>query len=108
MQISVKQLPKALQQKGIEQKISGICRKHNIAFMAIFGSYARQQQTPESDIDIAIEYEPNQKKTLIDLLQTENELSTLFKRKVDLGILSSLSPYIIDDVKKEMHIIYQG
>jgi predicted nucleotidyltransferase len=32
----------------------------------------------------------------------ENELRKIFKRKVDLGIFSSLSPYIIEDVKKEM------
>ena len=67
--------------------------------MAIFGSIARQQQTQKSDLDIAIEFEKNQKKTLIDLLEIENHLSDIFKVKVDLGIFSSLSPLIINDVK---------
>jgi len=37
----------------------------------------------------------------------EGELTKIFGRKVDLGIFSSISPYIIDDVKKEMKVIYE-
>jgi predicted nucleotidyltransferase len=32
-------------------------------------------------------------------------LEKIFKRKVDLGIFSSISPYIIEDVKNEMKVI---
>jgi predicted nucleotidyltransferase len=41
------------------------------------------------------------------LIRIENELRKILRRKVDLGILSVLSPYIIEDVKKEMRIIYE-
>ena len=34
-------------------------------------------------------------------MHVENELSKIFRRKVDLGIFSSLSPYIIEDVKRK-------
>jgi len=34
-------------------------------------------------------------------VHVENELSKIFRRKVDLGIFSSLSPYIIEDVKRK-------
>jgi len=47
------------------------------------------------------------KKPLLDLLRLEIELSEVFKRKVDLGVFSSLNPYIADDVKKEMLVIYE-
>jgi len=40
-------------------------------------------------------------------VRVEEELTKIFGRKVDLGIFSSISPYIIDDVKKEMKIIYE-
>ena len=107
MATAIKELPQALHQKGLETQLAKVCKKHNIVFMAIFGSFVRGKQTPKSDVDIAIEFEKTKKKSLIDLLQVENELSKLFNKKVDLGIFSSLSPYVIDDVKKEMHIIYE-
>jgi len=74
--------------------------------MAIFGSFAKGKQNKKSDIDIVIEFERNSEKSLLDLVRIENELRKVFKRKVDLGIFSSLSPYIIEDVKKEMQVIY--
>jgi len=37
----------------------------------------------------------------------EEKLKRLFGRKVDLGEFDSLSPYVIDYVKKEMKVIYE-
>lgn len=91
----------------MEEKLAEICRKNDIVFMAIFGSFVRGEQNRKSDIDIAIEFERNSEKSLLDLVRIENELRKVFKRKVDLGIFSSLSPYIIEDVKKEMRVIYE-
>ena len=44
---------------------------------------------------------------LISLVRMEKELSEILEEKADLGIFSSINPYIIDDVKKEMKIIYE-
>ncbi|NHV45039.1 MAG: nucleotidyltransferase family protein [Candidatus Verstraetearchaeota archaeon] len=105
--IEIKNLPEDLRREGLEKKLAEICRKNNIVFMAIFGSFVKGKQNKKSDIDIAIEFEQNSKKSLLDLVRIENELRKIFKRKVDLGIFSSLSPYIIEDVKKEMRVIYE-
>ena len=75
--------------------------------MAVFGSFVRGQEHKGSDVDIAIEFDPAKPKTLVDLIRLEDELSTVFKRKVDLGVFSSLSPYIVEDVEREMHRIYE-
>ena len=74
--------------------------------MAIYGSFVRGEQKRKSDIDIAIEFERNSEKSLLDLVRIENELRKIFRRKVDLGIFSSLNPYILEGVKKEMRVIY--
>jgi predicted nucleotidyltransferase len=58
-------------------------------------------------VDIAIEFDKLKPKSLLDLIRVENELSKAFKRKVDLGIFSSLSRYVLDDAKKEMRVIYE-
>ena len=107
MEIQVEKLPKALRKKGLEERLSEICGKNDVAFLAVFGSFVRGEQKDESDVDIAIEFDKSKRKTLLDLLRLENELSEVFKRKVDLGVFSSLNPYIMDDVKKEMLVIYE-
>ena len=107
VKIEIQNLPKDLRREGLEEKLAEICRKNDIVFMAIFGSFVRGEQNRKSDIDIAIEFERNSEKSLLDLVRIENELKKVFKRKVDLGIFSSLIPYIIEDVKKEMRVIYE-
>jgi len=100
-------LPEELRREGLEEKLAEICQKNDIVFMAIFGSFVRGEQNRKSDIDIAIEFERNSGKSLLDLVRIENELRRVFKRKVDLGIFSSLNSYIVEDVKKEMRVVYE-
>ena len=107
MELKIEGLPKILQRKGLKEKIAEICEKNDIVFLAIFGSTVRGERKKTSDIDIAIEFGKNKQKTLFDLIHVENELTSVFRRKVDLGIFSSLSPYVIDNVRKEMRVIYE-
>jgi predicted nucleotidyltransferase len=107
IKIEIQNLHKELRKERLEEKLAEICKKNDIVFMAIFGSFVRGKQNRESDIDIAIEFERNSEKSLLDLIRIENELRKIFKRKVDLGIFSSLNPYIVEDVKKEMRVIYE-
>ena len=100
-------MPKILQKRGLKEKIAEICKRNDIIFMAIFGSFVRGEQKRTSDIDIAIEFDKNKAKSLFDLVRIENELTKVFKKKVDLGIFSSLSPYVVEDVRKEMRVIYE-
>jgi len=105
--IDIKNLPKQLRRDGLEEKLADICRENDIVFMAIFGSFVRGEQKKGSDIDVAIEFEKGKAKSLLDLVRIEEELTKIFERKVDLGIFSSLNPYIIEDVKREMQVIYE-
>jgi predicted nucleotidyltransferase len=106
MEIQVEKLPEPLRRKGVEKKVLDICRRNDIIFMAIFGSFVRGEQTRRSDVDVAIEFEKGKKKSLLDLVHIQNELGKAFRRKVDLGTFRSLNPYVIEDVKKEMRVIY--
>ncbi len=99
--IEIQDLPEELRREGLEEKLAEICKKNDIVFMAIFGSFVRGEQNRKSDIDIAIEFERNSEKSLLDLVRIENELRRIFKRKVDLRIFSSLNLYIVEDVKRK-------
>jgi predicted nucleotidyltransferase len=107
MELEIEGLPKILHKRGLKEKIIEICRRNNIVFLAVFGSTVRGEQKKTSDIDIAIEFDINKQKSLFDLVHVENELTRVFKRKVDLGVFSSLSPYVLEDVRKEMRVIYE-
>jgi hypothetical protein len=107
MEFQVQKLPKALRKKGLEKKLAEICKKNDVAFLAVFGSFVRGEQNKKSDVDIAIEFDKSKRKSLLDLFRLEEELSKVFKRKVDLGVFSSLNPYVAEDVKKEMLVVYE-
>ena len=107
MEIEVEKLPKVLKKRGLEEKLAKICRENDVVFLAVFGSFVRGEQNRKSDVDIAIEFDESKRKTLLDLVRLEDELSKVFKRKVDLGIFSSLNPYVVEDVRREMRIIYE-
>jgi predicted nucleotidyltransferase len=107
MELEIQGLPEILQKEGVKEKLAEICKRNDIVFMAVFGSFARGEQKKTSDIDIAIEFGKSKEKSLLDLVHVENELKRVFRRKVDLGVFSSLSPYIAEDVQKEMHVVYK-
>jgi len=105
--IKIETLPPKLMKKGLREKILKICEVNDISFMAIFGSFVRREENKRSDIDIAIEFSDKSRKSLFDLIHIEDELKKMFGRKVDLGIFSAINPHIIEDVKKEMMVIYE-
>lgn len=87
------------------KKIFFILKTHDVKKIAIFGSYVRGEARPESDIDIIVEF--TGRKSLLDLVGIEQELSEALGIKVDLLTEKSISPYLIDRIKKEMVVIYE-
>jgi len=105
--VKIETLPPKLMKKGLRERLLKICEGNDISFMAIFGSFIRGEESRRSDIDIAIEFTDKSRKNLFDLIHIEDELRKIFGRKVDLGIFSAIKPHIIEDVKKEMRVIYE-
>ncbi len=87
------------------KKIVSILARYRVKKIAIFGSYARGEAKPESDVDILIEF--SERKSLLDLVGIEQELSEALGVKADLLTEKSISPYLIDRIKKEMKVIYE-
>ena len=72
--------------------------KFPLKSIALFGSYARNEQTEESDIDVLVEFNQSVGFEFIDLLE---DLEKLFNHKIDLvskkGVKDHYLPYIEDD-----------
>jgi predicted nucleotidyltransferase len=67
----------------------------------VFGSFVRAQQDEGSDIDILVEFEPDQK-TFDNFMQLAFFLEELLGRNVDLVTSESLSPYIGPHILNEV------
>ena len=61
--------------------------------IGLFGSFAKSEQSDESDIDLLVDIQPD-KKTFRNFMKLAYYLEGLFGRKVELVTKQSLSPYI--------------
>jgi uncharacterized protein len=68
-------------QKGV---IEAFCRKWQIDEFSLFGSVLRDDFSPESDIDVLIEFSKQADWSLYEWVEMKEELESLFDRKVDL------------------------
>ncbi|MGH8706133.1 MAG: nucleotidyltransferase domain-containing protein, partial [Burkholderiales bacterium] len=66
--------------------LAALCRRYGVKKMSVFGSAARGELRPDSDVDLLVEFKPASKTTLWGLVDMEKKLSELFgKRKVDIA-----------------------
>lgn len=74
--------------------------------IGIFGSYARGEETPESDIDILVKFKRTL--TLLDLAKITTELSSKVGKKIDLVTEPSLKNERLKSyIYKDLQIIYE-
>ena len=64
--------------------------------IAVFGSFARGDETPESDIDILVELKPPGQRPSLGLkwFGLEQELGRILGREVELVSESAMSPFV--------------
>lgn len=85
--------------KSKRQDILAIAAKHGAHNLRIFGSVARGEARPESDLDILVEMEPG--RSLMDHVALMQDLEDLLQRKVDVVSERALHWYIRDRVLAE-------
>lgn len=67
-----------------KEQIADFCRRWKIVEFALFGSILRRDFRPESDIDVLVTFAPDAGWSLLDHVEMQDELKTLFGRNVDL------------------------
>lgn len=71
-------------------KLPSLARQWGISRLAIFGSCARGEELPDSDVDVLAEFKPGKTPSLIGHLRLQEELSGAFGRRADLSTFSSI------------------
>ncbi len=75
------------------------CHRNGIRKLALFGSVLTERFSESSDIDVLVEFEPNERVGYIRMAAMERELSQLFGgKKVDLRTPNELSSYFREEV----------
>jgi predicted nucleotidyltransferase len=90
-----------------EEKLAEFCRRNRIRRLAFFGSVLRDDFTPESDVDVLVEFEPGTRVGL-RFFGMERELSEILGHKVDLNTPGFLSKYFRDEVIAEAEVLYDA
>lgn len=88
--------------KTLKSNKDRLSSKYGFSGMAIFGSYGRQQQTEESDIDILVDF---QKPIGIEFIDLANELEVLLHKRVDLVSKNGIRPAYFKQIEQELSYV---
>lgn len=74
-------------------------KNYGIKTIALFGSYSRNEQTPESDIDLLVEHSMPLGFKYLDMIY---ELDKLFKKEVQVVSTNGIKPKYLDAIKPDL------
>ena len=67
-----------------EAQLADLCRRYKVRELSLFGSAARGEMRPDSDVDLLVEFLPDAQVDLVDYAGLMLDLTRLLGRKVDL------------------------
>ena len=80
-------------------EIYAIARKHKAEKLWVFGSCARKEERPDSDVDLLVKFGGNA--SLLDMVHIRDAVRKLFSREVDVVSDRGLSPFIGSQIQEE-------
>ncbi len=86
-----------------KQKIIEICRRNDVSYCAVFGSYARGEATETSDIDLLVKFS---KPKGFNWISAALEIEDALGKKVDFITVGGLSAYVRDYVMRDLSVLY--
>lgn len=77
-----------------------LAERYRVESIGMFGSYVRDEQRPDSDLDILVSF--REPPGLLKFIEMENYLSDTLGVKVDLVMKDSLKPHIGEHILHEV------
>ena len=93
--------------QAMTQQIAEYFKTQPVVKAWIFGSFARGEETPESDIDILVEYDDNAHISLLTISHMMGELERSTGRRVDLVEEGCLLPFAVESAYRDKRLIYE-
>ena len=85
-------------------RLTAYCRQEDVEMLAVFGSVARNEATPESDVDLLVRF--RRARSLLQIVRIERELGVIIGRHIDLLTETAISPYLRDRILRELRVLY--
>lgn len=76
-------------------------RRFGVRHLAVFGSTARDEATPHSDIDVLVEFEPHVRIGLFGFVELQHVLSGILSNRIDLATPAALRPEMREEILAE-------
>ena len=91
-------------------RLADFCRRNGIRRLAVFGSALRHDFTPDSDVDLLVEFEPGQVPGMFRIsgMELELEQKVFHGRRVDLRTAAELGQRFRDRVVAEAAPVYDA
>ena len=81
-------------------------RSRGVTHLSLFGSMARGEVGPKSDVDLLVEIDPESHFSLFDLLDLQDDLRALLGRQTHFAFASKLRPWLREEILQEAILIY--
>ena len=93
-----------------KKKIAALCRKYGVKKLSLFGSAARGEMKPESDVDLMVEFDTASKTSLWDYPAMQDDFSALFdRRKVEFASPEILrNPFRRKTILPDLKTLYEA
>ncbi len=88
--------------RTLQDHLPELQERYGVTVIGIFGSYARGESRPDSDLDILVELEEPPRISLLGLVNLENYLSDLLGVPVQVTLLRNLKPRLKPRVLQEV------
>lgn len=89
-------------------KLEDFCRRNHIRRLSFFGSVLRDDFSPESDVDVLVEFEPTARVGLITLAGIEIELTQVLGREAEIHTVKGLNSRFRQEVLAEAEVLYDA
>lgn len=99
----------------LKKRIEPIAKKYNLQAVYLFGSYAREEATDASDVDILIDRSGSKIRGMLDMGSLYNDFCAGIGKEIDLVTTQTLeqkstlerTPWFVENVKADMRKIYE-
>lgn len=123
--VNVNRLNRYAARKGATEKVSAILKgidQNRVRMMTqlqrflasipvtkawVFGSYARGEETPESDLDLLVEYDSTARLSLLDTIRFKLDLEKQLGKEVDLIENGYLKPFAAASAEQDKYLVYE-
>jgi hypothetical protein len=87
--------------------VKAFCERWQVRELALFGSAARGQLRPDSDVDVMVEFRPGETWDLLDLVEMQLDFERIVGRPVDLVEKGTIrNPFRLESIARDITVVY--